>query len=109
MHEEQEVGIGHRMVGNAPIAAIANMSLDQQVLFCQLILRPVFFHAFLIAPVARQREAVKAIGNIANGCFQLFRREMAAVEMGSLIHVSSTSQMTGALLTALMGAIRKGG
>src|SRR6266446_7146785 len=40
MTEEQDVRIAHMMVGNASVAAIANMSLDQQVLFCQLILRP---------------------------------------------------------------------
>ena len=85
MTEEQDVRIAHMMVGNAAVAAIANMSLDQQV---------------LIAPVAGQRKAVKAIGNIANGRFQLLCREMAAVKMGNLIGVESTSQMTGHLVRA---------
>jgi hypothetical protein len=98
MTEEQDVHIAHMMVGNAPIAAIANMSLDQQVLFCQFILRPVCGHAFLIAPVARQREAVKTVRDIANGRFQLFCREVAAVDMGNLIGVENTSQMSSHLV-----------
>src|SRR2546428_13225633 len=97
MTEEQDVRIAHMMVGNASVAAIANMSLDQQVLFCQLILRPVCCHPFLIAPVAGQRKAVKAIGNIANGRFQLLCREMAAGKIGQLIGGESTSPKTGPL------------
>jgi hypothetical protein len=96
--EEQDVHITHMMIGNAPIAAVANMSLDQQVLFGQLIVGPIGCHTFLIAPVARQYEAVKAIGNIANGRFQLFCCEMAAIDMGNLIGVESPSQMTGYLV-----------
>lgn len=98
MTEEQDVRIAHMMVGNASVAAIANMSLHQQVLFGQLILGPIGCHAFLIAPVARQREAVKAVGNIANGRFQLFCREMAAVDMGNLVGVEHSSEMTGHLV-----------
>jgi hypothetical protein len=87
-----------RMIGNTPIVAVANMSLHQQILFGQLTLCPVCCHPFLIAPVARQREAVKAIDNIANGRFQLLCCEMAAVDMGDLIGVENTSQMAGHLV-----------
>src|SRR6266851_3838850 len=49
--EEKDVRIADMVIGNPPIASIANMLFGQQVLLGQLVLCSVGGYALLIAPV----------------------------------------------------------
>src|SRR5712664_3148481 len=98
MAKQQDIRITHMMVCNTPIAAIADMLLDKQILFCQVILGSISGGSFLISPVARQQIAMKVINDIADGCFQLLDRDMTMVEIGQLICVARLSQMPGHLM-----------
>src|SRR5260370_7403800 len=85
------------MIGDASKAAIANMPLNQQILFCQVILRSISGGSFLITPIVGQLEAMKAVNDIANSRLQFLRRNMAMVDMGDLVGIQKSPEMAGHL------------
>ena len=55
--EQSDVGIGYVVVGDAAIAAVADMARADQIVFAQLDVRAIGNGGAVAAPVPRQREA----------------------------------------------------
>jgi len=98
MAEQEDIQVTDMMIGNAPVPTIPDVFFCEQILFRQVVLRPIGSHALLIAPVARQGETMEAINDIALRRIQFRCREMAAIEMGKLISGKLPSQMAGHLM-----------
>src|SRR5712692_6337569 len=81
--EKQDVEVTDMVVGNASVAAVANMSLCHKILFRQIILGSVRCHPLLVSPTARQDTSAEAIDDVTIGGVQSLSRHMTMVDIGN--------------------------
>src|SRR5690348_17018895 len=100
MIEEQDIHVADMVIGNAPIPSISDVLLCQQILLRQLILCAISGGPLFFTSVVRERVAVEAIDDSAQGGIELLRRDMPPIDVGNLIGSKGASQMPGHLMRA---------
>src|SRR5713226_3476092 len=98
--EKQNVEVTHMVVGNASVAAVPNMSLCHEILFCQIILGSVRCHPLLVSPTARQDTSAEAIDDVTIGGVQSLSRHMTMVDIGNSLRAHASSKMASHLSRA---------
>ena len=98
VREEQDIQVAHMVVGDASKPTITDMLLCQQVLFCQIVLRPISSSSLARSPTQRKRTPMEAVDDITKRSLQLFCCHMTTIEPGQRLTVDLSSQVAGQLV-----------
>jgi hypothetical protein len=78
--EQSDVGIGYVVVGDAAIAAVADVARADQVVFAQLDVRAIGNGGAAAAPVPRQREADILVDDVHHCRLQLIDVDVLGID-----------------------------
>lgn len=85
MAEERDVHVGHMVIADAAVPAVADVVFGEQILLVHIPLGPVGRHALSRAPVFRQQEFIVGVDDLDDGLFQPLLRDVVQVEPGDLL------------------------
>ncbi len=107
--EQRDVRIGHVVVGDAAVAAIADVVRGEQILVVEVVLGAVGGRALAIAPAFGELQAGVAVDDVPTGRRQFVGIHMPAVDERQHVRRDGATQVSGSLGRSEIATIGEGG
>jgi hypothetical protein len=108
MRKDRQVPIGHVMIGDTAVAAVADAVVGDQLLLVYIELGAIGGCLGPLAPELGKPKARVGIDQVAQGSVEFGGRDVAAVDEGEYMRVDGTAEVTGGLRRSVVAAEGEG-